>query len=109
MSGLREFGRVLKPGGQLGILDFAEPGGLMGKVYAVYFRRVLPAIGRMISGPVAAGKVGPYSYLPASVGSFPPPAQMLELMRANRLHKLRVAAVYVWNSRAYTGVRAPIA
>ncbi len=76
-AGLREFHRVLKPGGQLGILEFSEPGGLMGKAYAVYFRRVLPAIGRMI-----CGKSGPYSYLPASVGSFPPPAELLALMRS---------------------------
>ncbi|MGB8262119.1 MAG: ubiquinone/menaquinone biosynthesis methyltransferase [Terracidiphilus sp.] len=76
-AGLREFHRALKPGGQLGILDFSEPGGLVGKAYAVYFRRVLPAIGRLI-----CGRDGPYSYLPASVGSFPPPAEMLELMRA---------------------------
>jgi len=75
-AGLREFRRVLKPGAQLGILDFSEPGGLVGKAYAVYFRRVLPAIGRMI-----CGQDGPYSYLPASVGNFPPPPQMLELMR----------------------------
>src|SRR5579862_4620116 len=39
-AGLREFHRVLKPGGQLGILEFSEPGGLTGKAYAVYFRRV---------------------------------------------------------------------
>jgi demethylmenaquinone methyltransferase / 2-methoxy-6-polyprenyl-1,4-benzoquinol methylase len=76
-AGLREFHRVLKPGGQLGILEFSEPGGLIGKAYAVYFRRVLPAIGRAI-----CGKQGPYNYLPSSVGSFPPPPQMLALMRA---------------------------
>jgi demethylmenaquinone methyltransferase/2-methoxy-6-polyprenyl-1,4-benzoquinol methylase len=74
-AGLREFHRVLKPGGQLGILEFSEPGGFVGKAYAVYFRRVLPAIGRAV-----CGKAGAYNYLPASVGNFPPPTEMLALM-----------------------------
>ncbi len=76
-AGLREFHRVLKPGGQLGILDFSEPGGMIGKIYAVYFRRVLPAVGRAV-----CGKDGPYDYLPTSVGNFPPSPQMLALMNA---------------------------
>jgi demethylmenaquinone methyltransferase/2-methoxy-6-polyprenyl-1,4-benzoquinol methylase len=75
-AGLAEFHRALKPGGQLGILEFGEPGGLLGKAYAVYFRRVLPAIGRLI-----CGKDGPYNYLPTSVGAFPPPDEMLAMLR----------------------------
>lgn len=75
-AGLAEFFRVLKPGGQLGILEFSEPGGLIGKAYAVYFRHVLPAIGRVI-----CGKNGPYNYLPTSVGNFPPPPQLLAMMQ----------------------------
>jgi demethylmenaquinone methyltransferase/2-methoxy-6-polyprenyl-1,4-benzoquinol methylase len=75
-AGLREFHRTLKPSGQLGILEFSEPGGLMGKAYALYFRRVLPAIGRLI-----CGKDGPYNYLPTSVGAFPPPGEMLAMLQ----------------------------
>ena len=76
-AGLREFARVLKPGGQLGILEFGTPGGLIGKAYSIYFLRVLPAVGRLV-----CGKDGPYNYLPNSVDNFPPPAAMLEMMRA---------------------------
>ncbi|HUY82728.1 MAG TPA: ubiquinone/menaquinone biosynthesis methyltransferase [Acidobacteriaceae bacterium] len=74
-SGLREFHRALKPGGELGILDFSEPSGIAGKLYAFYFRRILPAIGARLSGMGSA-----YSYLPTSVQRFPPPPEMLRLM-----------------------------
>lgn len=75
--GLREFHRVLKPGGALGILDFSEPPGLPGRLYGVYFHRVLPALGSLLSGSSEA-----YRYLPASVGAFPSPEGMLQRMRA---------------------------
>jgi demethylmenaquinone methyltransferase/2-methoxy-6-polyprenyl-1,4-benzoquinol methylase len=76
-AGLREIHRALAPNGEVGILDFGEPRGLIGKLYRVYFRHVLPAIGSMISGVK-----GPYAYLPASVARFPEPEEMLERMRA---------------------------
>ena len=76
-AGLSEIYRVLSSDGQLGILDFGEPGGILGQLYQLYFRHVLPAIGTLISGVS-----GPYAYLPASVHRFPKPDQMLERMRA---------------------------
>jgi demethylmenaquinone methyltransferase/2-methoxy-6-polyprenyl-1,4-benzoquinol methylase len=75
-AGIREILRVLKPGGQCGILDFGEPKGLVGTIYRLYFRHVLPAVGTLISGVR-----GPYAYLPSSVERFPEPGQMLERMR----------------------------
>ena len=49
-AGLREFHRVLRSRGELGILEVSEPGGAIGKAYPFYFRRVLPAIGPRLSG-----------------------------------------------------------
>ena len=76
-DGLEEFYRTLKPGGELGILDFSEPGGLMGKLYAFYFRRVLPTVGSLVSGVS-----GPYRYLPSSVQRFPAPPELLQTMES---------------------------
>lgn len=75
-AGLGEIMRVLRPGGECGILDFGEPQGAIGAVYRIYFKHVLPAIGTLISGVK-----GPYTYLPASVARFPTPHEMLDRMR----------------------------
>jgi demethylmenaquinone methyltransferase / 2-methoxy-6-polyprenyl-1,4-benzoquinol methylase len=76
-AGLHEIARVLAPGGECGILDFGEPNGLLGHGYRIYFKKVLPAIGTLLSGVK-----GPYAYLPASVERFPAPDEMLERMRS---------------------------
>jgi demethylmenaquinone methyltransferase / 2-methoxy-6-polyprenyl-1,4-benzoquinol methylase len=75
-AGLREIFRVLRKDGEIGILDFGEPKGLIGKFYRFYFRHVLPKIGTALSGVR-----GPYAYLPASVARFPEPQEMLDRMR----------------------------
>ena len=75
--GLAEIYRVLAVNGEVGILDFGEPKGLIGALYHLYFRHVLPAIGTVISGVS-----GPYTYLPRSVRRFPAPQEMLQRMQA---------------------------
>ena len=76
-DGLREILRVLRPGGECGILECSQPEGVFGTAFGFYFRHVLPKIGTALSGVT-----GPYSYLPASVARFPKPPEMLDRMRA---------------------------
>lgn len=82
-AALHEIYRVLKSGGEFGILEFNQPAGILGKMYGVYFKKVLPRIGTWISGVK-----GPYEYLPASVGRFPPVPEMIERMQAVGFEKV---------------------
>lgn len=76
--GLREIARVLRPGGELGILEFCEPkSGILAALYKFYFTRILPKIGGAISGSGEA-----YSYLPQSVQKFPQPKILAEWLEA---------------------------
>ncbi len=74
-AGLDEIARVLRPGGQIGILECNQPDGLNGALYNLYFHWILPVVGGTLSGDRAA-----YRYLPASVKRFPRPPQMLGML-----------------------------
>jgi demethylmenaquinone methyltransferase/2-methoxy-6-polyprenyl-1,4-benzoquinol methylase len=81
-AGLREIVRVLRPGGECGILDFSEPKGVVGQLYRFYFKQILPRVGTLLSGVR-----GPYAYLPNSVERFPDPQEMLARMRCAGFRK----------------------
>jgi demethylmenaquinone methyltransferase/2-methoxy-6-polyprenyl-1,4-benzoquinol methylase len=88
--GLREFARLLKPGGEIGILEFSEPEhGLMAAVFRFYFKHVLPRIGGAISGDKQA-----YAYLPGSVAKFPSASELSALMERCGFTDVRV---HSWN------------
>jgi demethylmenaquinone methyltransferase / 2-methoxy-6-polyprenyl-1,4-benzoquinol methylase len=75
-AGLREILRVLKPGGTIAILEFAEPPqGFLGDLYRWYFSKVLPKIGWLISRHQSA-----YTYLPKSVSHFFCPEELAALI-----------------------------
>jgi demethylmenaquinone methyltransferase/2-methoxy-6-polyprenyl-1,4-benzoquinol methylase len=76
-AGLAELYRVLRPGGEIAILECNQPGGLVGWLYSAYFHHILPTLGGLISGKRRA-----YAYLPDSVMKFPRPPQMKALILA---------------------------
>jgi demethylmenaquinone methyltransferase/2-methoxy-6-polyprenyl-1,4-benzoquinol methylase len=76
-AGLTELARVLRPGARLVILEFTTPPRQPVRgLYLLYFRRVLPLIGRLVSRHRNA-----YAYLPASVLEFPTPSELSAALR----------------------------
>ena len=76
-KGLIELRRVLRPGGQLAILEFSQPPNpIFRGAYNWYSRHILPRVGAMISGSSDA-----YTYLPESVRKFPGPDELAVEMR----------------------------
>ena len=63
---LKEFFRVLKPGGRLVICEFSHVGGVFGPLYRLYLKHILPKLSALFSKSPDA-----YDYLAESIAAWP--------------------------------------
>ena len=71
-----EVGRVVRPGGRISLLDVSRPdSALLRAGHTMYFERVVPVIGALLSDREA------YGYLPRSMGYLPDPERMMTMIR----------------------------
>jgi demethylmenaquinone methyltransferase / 2-methoxy-6-polyprenyl-1,4-benzoquinol methylase len=76
-----ELARTVRPGGRVALLDVSEPDNpVLRAGNAVYFRRIVPLIGGLLSDGSA------YRYLPRSTAYLPPPREMVRMLRGAGFH-----------------------
>jgi len=100
-AGLAELARVIRPGGELLILEFSRPRGLLAPVLGWWMRNVPPRVGRFVSGDPDA-----YTYLPASVSSFPEGREMCRAVEAAGLSDVAVLRLTGGVASLYKGRRS---
>jgi demethylmenaquinone methyltransferase/2-methoxy-6-polyprenyl-1,4-benzoquinol methylase len=99
-----EMHRVTRPGGRVVCLEVARPRNpLVRRGHGLYFRRVVPLLGRLVSGQGAA-----YAYLPASADRFPPPPELAAIMTGAGWRGVRWALVGLGAAAVHTGVKEPV-
>ncbi len=99
---LKEFHRIMRPGGRLIILEFSLPRhAILRALYNFYFRRVIPCTATLIS----RDRTGAYRYLPRSVNTFITPQQMTGGMQQAGFSQVAARALTFGISVCYRGVR----
>ncbi|GLQ20600.1 bifunctional demethylmenaquinone methyltransferase/2-methoxy-6-polyprenyl-1,4-benzoquinol methylase UbiE [Algimonas porphyrae] len=99
MAALREFHRVLKPGGRLGVLEFSTPPEpLIRRFYDAYSFAVIPRLGERI-----AGDRDSYQYLVESIRRFPKQEQFAQMMREAGFARVDYADYSAGVSAFHTG------
>lgn len=101
VKGLSEMCRVIRPGGVIMVLEFSRPKVFpLKQFYFFYFRRILPLLGRIISGDLAA-----YTYLPDSVVAFPEGEDFLKLLAEAGFQKTEFRRLSGGIATIYTGFK----
>jgi demethylmenaquinone methyltransferase/2-methoxy-6-polyprenyl-1,4-benzoquinol methylase len=101
-TGLAEVARVLRPGARLVILEMAlPPRPLLRSVYQLYFRRVMPLIGRLISKHTTA-----YNWLPESTRVFPSPPELARKLATEGFDDVQYELLMGGVCAFYIGTRA---
>ncbi len=101
-AAMREFYRVLKPGGRAIILEFSLPTNpAVRAMYEFYFHQVLPRTASLI----ARDRSGAYRYLPRSVCTFLSRTQMIDLLRGTGFRDIRAQALTFGIAVVYRGVK----
>lgn len=94
---LKEMARVVKPGGQVIVLEFGQPKGLLKYPYELYSQYIMPTLGGWISGNREA-----YTYLPRTSAKFPAGNDFIKLMKkagcftSHMFEKLTGGIAYVY-------------
>lgn len=102
VQGIDEMIRVARPGGKIAILEFSRPRGrILGRLYLVFLRRVLPTIGQAL----APNDDRAYDYLPRSVLEFPDGQAMLDLLAARGLTDLVQYPLTLGIATLYVGTK----
>ena len=98
-KGLADMYRVLKPGGKTVIVEFSKPKKFpLKQAYNVYFKYILPQIGKVVSKDNAA-----YTYLPESVQAFPDGEDFLRILEKVGFKNTTCKLLTFGISSIYTG------